>query len=275
MVAILDTIASQALPNRSFSAGSGDLNKQTNSRLSSGNDTVSLSADAKKRLESGKQALAALKQSDNILSGQRIDFLQKQLKELNEQIRTLRGLLEFANADQARTLQFGIQDVGTQLEGLGSDITALINSSSRSVSIESVQGRFSQDFNAAASTGGVGLAYSQSLKGEFSFTKIVTEEQNTSVSIDSSGELIIDQTTTRSETIVSEINIESSESFVSGSITDNPLEELVAAYDQTANSFDSLVGDTLDALNLNDGGINELISFLDNYIEQNKINFLA
>lgn len=273
MVGIIASQAAQALQYQSVSAQSSTsellagINKPAYDRLS-------LSPQAREFLDSGNQALQTLGQSDQLLRGQRIGFLQQQLRELNEQITTLRGLLEFANADQAETLRSGIRDVGSQLDRLGGDIRGVIETSSRSVSIEAVQGSFSQSFNAAAVGEDSAIAYSQQLEGEFSFYKISVEEQSTSVAFDSDGNLTIEQTTTESEIVVSQLSVESSESLTAVQETD-PLQDLINSYDATAGNFDDLVNDTLEALEINDGGINQLLDFLDNYIEQNRIDIFA
>ncbi|MEM6782053.1 MAG: hypothetical protein AAF569_09350, partial [Pseudomonadota bacterium] len=167
-----------------------------------------------------------------------------------------------------------IRDVGQQIERVGGDIRGLFETNSRSISIEAIEGSFSQSFNAAALGQNGGGIYSQQLEGEFSFYKINVEEQSTSVSFDENGVLSIEQTTTQNELVVSEINIESSESFI-GFEADTPFDDLIAAYDATSNNFDDLVNEALEALEVNDGGINQLLEFLDEFIEQNRINFFA
>ncbi len=273
MVGIISSQASQALQYQSLSAQSSTTQLLAKSGQSA-YDRLSLSPEAREYLDSGSSALNALGQNEQILQGQRISFLKQQLAELNEQIEVLRGFLEFANADQAGTLRSGISDIGNQIERLGGDIRGVVESSSRSVTIEAVQGSFSESFNAAAVGEDGALAYSSQLEGDFSFYRISVEEQSTSLSVGEDGSISVEQTTTESEIIVSELNVSSSETLAVAQESD-PLQDLIDSYDATANNFDSLVNETLEALEINDGGINQLLSFLDEFIEKNRVDLLA
>lgn len=273
MVGIISSQAAQSLNYQSLSAQSSTTQLLAKTGQSA-YDRLSLSPEAREYLDSGSSALNALGQNEQILQGQRISFLKQQLAELNKQIEVLRGFLEFANADQAGALRTGISDIGSQLERLGGDIKGVVESRSRSVTIEAVQGSFSESFNAAAVGENGALAYSSQLEGDFSFYRITVEEQSTSLAVGEDGSISLQQTTTESEITVSELNLQSSETLVATSSSD-PLQELIDSYDATANSFDSLVNDTLEALEINDGGINQLLSFLDEFIEKNRIDLLA
>lgn len=278
MVGILASTASQALQYQSVSSQSSSsqlsLDVQNGRHGRHPHDRLDLSSEAQERLSSQTRALNALGRNESILRGQRISFLQKQLSELNDQIQTLRGLLEFANAGQAETLRSGIRDVGNQLEGVGRDIQGLVQSSSTSISIEAVQGSFSESFNAVAANEDGTLAVSQQLEGEFSFYKVTVEEQSTSVAFDSDGNLSIEQTTTQSEIVVSQLNVESSQT-IAAIDNEDPLQSLIASYDDTSNNFEDLVNDTLEALEVNDGGVDQLLAALTDYIEDNRFDFFA